>query len=470
MYSKVDFFDWTARNLREHPAETVKTVAVIAVQPPLGLLKRSLSCAAGLEHGAWVESSSALRNPAIFCRGVVVVKIGTNPRPVSTTDTTTPAKAATVPPTAHQATLAAAPPAEAQPARTLSWFERLTYAAVVGASLALPLSAAQAQDTKPDAGPKSTPQRLLLQERSGKDVVALTRGALHLDLNNLYHGVVTQLRSVYDKNGWAQHPDIEKQAQRFVDAAIGRLVANWDPQEQAALHRVMNTLDQLAGGDRVFNHGDNLAIVQALLADKGGILKMAHQEIDQRIGIGNKIAHRLVDNAYTPTRHAQSTGHAGPFQRMRDHRREKIEGLAQQAMFQQLQGTLAKLGVNPQTGNHIDRVSRNLKIDDVVSMEGDLRLLEGRLTSMTATRLPAGRVGAVLEQLKDILQKNVDVSQPPLRNGVPSPKSLDAITKTLLDALDGLTIHDLSVDLQKAFKTIPQAVRPGDRAPKPTAP
>ena len=250
-----------------------------------------------------------------------------------------------------------------------------------------------------------------------------------------------------------------------MDAAIGRLVANWDPQEQAALHRVMNTLDQLAGGDRVFNHGDNLAIVQALLADKGGILKMAHQEIDQRIGIGNKIAHRLVDNAYTPTRHAQSTGHAGPFQRMRDHRREKIEGLAQQAMFQQLQGT-----VNPQTGNHIDRVSRNLKIDDVVSMEGDLRLLEGRLTSMTATRLPAGRVGAVLEQLKDILQKNVDVSQPPLRNGVPSPKSLDAITKTLLDALDGLTIHDLSVDLQKAFKTIPQAVRPGDRAPKPTAP
>jgi hypothetical protein len=310
-----------------------------------------------------------------------------------------------------------------------SWFEKLSYAAVVGAALALPTSKANAGDQKPLAE-RMTPTRMMLVEKTGHDFRDV--------LNELYAGALKELHDLYRERGLSAHPEIEAQAQRVVDKAIDRLTQDWAPHERRALANVMTTLDQLAGGDRRFNDGDKIAVIDALLRDKAGILRMVHEEIDKRVpGLGNRIAHRLVDNAYTPTRHYMRTGHAGVFQRMRDRRREKIETTAAQVMQQKLNETLRTLKVDPATAQRLDLVCRNLTIDQVANMASDLEILKSKLTGMKAQ--PETR--PALDKLRVLLRENVDVVAPPLRNGVPSPKSLDAIIDTALDAAEGLRLR-----------------------------
>jgi hypothetical protein len=309
-----------------------------------------------------------------------------------------------------------------------SWFDKVSYAAVVGVALALPTSQAHAQNPTT----ATTPMRTLLNERtaSSHDVRAA--------LNELYAGALKELHDLYREKGLSAHPELEAQAQRVVDKAIDRLTQDWAPHERRALANVMTTLDQLAGGDRRFNDGDKIAVIDALLRDKAGILRMVHEEIDKRVpGLGNRIAHRLVDNAYTPTRHYMRTGHAGVFQRMRDRRREKIETTAAQVMEQKLNETLRTLKVDPSTAQRLDLVCRNLTIDQVVNMASDLEILKSKLLSAKA---PETR--PVIDKLRVLLRENVEVIAPPLRNGVPSPKSLDAIIDTALDAAEGLRLRE----------------------------
>ncbi len=272
---------------------------------------------------------------------------------------------------------------------------------------------------------------------------AATDGKLSTDptkfreqLNELYSGAVAELRQLHDEHGLGQHPDIEAKAQQVVDKAIERMTSSWSPAEKQALHNVMNTVDQLAGGDRRFNHGDKMAVVQALLNDKCGILKMAHQAIDEKLpGLGNRIAHRAVDNAYTPTRRFERTGRAGPIQHMRDNRREKIEGLAAQEMHKALNKSLHDLGVDPATAQKLDGATRRLSIDQVMRMEGDIKLLQRKtLGEGLDSKKVVGELGR-------LFRENVDVVKPPLRNGVPSPRSIDALIDTALDAAEGLRLR-----------------------------
>ena len=278
---------------------------------------------------------------------------------------------------------------------------------------------------------------------------AASGGALSTDpkqlreqLNGLYAGAMKELHDLYKEKGLAAHPDIEAQAQKVIDKAVERLTADWKPEEKQALSNVMNTVDQLAGGDHKFNFGDKMAVTQTLLDDKCGILKMAHQAIDEKLpGLGNRIAHRAVDNAYTPTRRFERTGQAGPIQAMRDNRREKIEGIASQEMHKQLNKQLAALGVDPATAHRVDGAMRNLTIDQVMRMEGDMRILQNKVGSLAQGGLGNGGTGAVLGEMRKLLRENVDVTMPPLRNGVPSPRNLDAIIDTALDAAEGLRLR-----------------------------
>lgn len=277
---------------------------------------------------------------------------------------------------------------------------------------------------------------------------AATDGQLSTDpkkfreqLNELYSGAVAELRQLHDEHGLGQHPDIEAKAQKVVDKAIERMTSSWSPAEKQALNNVMNTVDQLAGGDRRFNHGDKMAVVQALLNDKCGILKMAHQAIDEKLpGLGNRIAHRAVDNAYTPTRRFERTGHAGPIQRMRDNRREKIEGIASQEMHKALNKSLQDLGVDPATAQKLDGATRRLSIDQVMRMEGDIKLLQRKAGSL-GQGLGNEDTKRVVSELGRLVRENVEVVKPPLRNGVPSPRSIDALIDTALDAAEGLRLR-----------------------------
>jgi hypothetical protein len=291
--------------------------------------------------------------------------------------------------------------------------------------------------------PQSTAQRFAPVRALA---AAATDGRLSTDpatfraqLNELYQGAVAELRQLHD--GLGQHPDIEAKAQKVVDKAIERMTSSWTPAERQALHNVMNTVDQLAGGDRRFNHGDKMAVVQALLNDKCGILQMAHKAIDEKVpGLGNRIAHRAVDNAYTPTRRFERTGHAGPIQRMRDNRREKIEGIAAQEMHKALDKSLRDLGVDPATAQKLDGATRRLSIDQVMRMEGDIKLLQRKASSL-GQGLGNDDSKRIVSELGRLARENIEVVKPPLRNGVPSPRSLDALIDTALDAADGLRLR-----------------------------
>lgn len=280
---------------------------------------------------------------------------------------------------------------------------------------------------------------------TGRPVRALTGAAsepqkLRDQLNDLYGGAMKELHDLYRENGLSQHPELEQQAQRVVDKALERMTSSWSPSEKQALKNVMDTVDQLAGGDHRFNHGDKMAVVQALLNDKCGILRMAHQAIDERVpGLGNRIAHRAVDNAYQPTRRFERTGRAGPIQRMRDNRRDKIEGIAAQEMHKALNKSLRDLGVDPATAAKLDGATRRLSIDHVMRMEGDLRTLQKKFSALGSGVSSLDGKG-VIGELGRVFRENIDVVKPPLRNGVPSPRNIDALIDTALDAAEGLRL------------------------------
>lgn len=346
--------------------------------------------------------------------------------------------------------------------RHRSWFERLSYAAVVGAVLALPLGRLPAQ--QPGGGPPrtgATPMRMLVDERSGKPTTLTTQDlahtpAVHQELNQLYHGVLRELRALYQD---ADPARLQAAANQVSAAVLERATADWQPHERAALQRVLHTVHQLAGADGHFNHGDTMAVVHALLADKAGLLRMAHQQIDQRMVVGNRIAHRLVDNAYTPTRHYQRTGHAGVLQRMRDRRADHIETQASGAIQAQLHATLARLGVDPITAQRLDPMVRNLGFEQVLGLERDLQVLQPRFAEL-AERLRRSPMGPVVQELRTLLSRSTVMTAAPLRGGVPDPQNLDAVIRTALDALDGVQItRDLRGELAAVHTRAVQTLR-----------
>lgn len=342
-----------------------------------------------------------------------------------------------------------------------SWFERLSYAAVVGAALALPMSRAQAQVPSGPSLPGATPARVLIDERAGTTMLRATTevagdlgGAQALD--RLYQGALQELRARYQGVDKAR---LQAVADRVTTQALGQLTSSWQPHERAALDRVLSTLGQLAGSDGHFNFGDRFAVTQALVSDHAGIVRMAHQQIDERVGLGNRLAHRAVDNAYTPTRHYQRTGHAGLFQRMRDQRRERIEGLASNAIQQQLSATLQRLGVDPRTAERMDPMLRQLTVDHVVGLERDLQVLQPRLAEL-AERLRTSRMGPVVDELARLLREHTVITASPLRNGVPNPKDLDAVIRTALDALEGVHVtKDIRAELLQVHTRAVQTLR-----------
>ncbi|MCC7075207.1 MAG: hypothetical protein IT383_28095 [Deltaproteobacteria bacterium] len=343
-----------------------------------------------------------------------------------------------------------------------SWFERLSYAAVMGVALSFPMSRAQAQVPSGPPSPGTTTARLLIDERAGTTMLRATRAELPSELagaealDQLYHGALQELRTLYQGADKAQ---LQALAGRVTTLALGKLTASWQPHERASLERVMSTLGQLAGSDGHFNYGDRLAVTQALVSDHAGILRMAHQQIDERVRLGNRVAHRFVDNAYTPTRHYQRTGHAGLFQRMRDNRREHIQDLAATAIQQQLGATLQRLGVDPRTAQRIDPMLRNLTVDQVAGLERDLQAIQPRLAEL-AERLRSSRMGPVVEQMTRLLREHTVVTAAPLRNGVPNPNDVDAIIRTALDALEGVHVtKDIRAELIEVHGRAVQTLR-----------
>ncbi len=346
--------------------------------------------------------------------------------------------------------------------RHRSWFERLSYAAVVGVALSFPMSRAQAQVPSGPPSPGTTAARLLIDERAGTTVVRAPQaevggelaGARALD--ELYHGALQELRTLYQG---ADKARLQALASRVTTLALGQLTSSWQPHERASLDRVMRTLGQLAGSDGHFNFGDRLAVTQALVHDSAGILRMAHQQIDERVGLGNRVAHRAVDNAFTATRHYQRTGHAGLFQRMRDRRRDHIEGLAASAIHQQLGATLQRLGVDPGTAQRVDPMLRQLTIDQVMGLERDLQVVQPRLAEL-AERLRSSRMGPVVDEMARLLRAHTVVTAAPLRNGVPDPNDLDAVIRTAFDALEGVHVtKDLRAELVQVHGRAVQTLR-----------
>jgi hypothetical protein len=260
-------------------------------------------------------------------------------------------------------------------------------------------------------------------------------------INQLKDAGAGALRDQMSKADWDKVNEVTKQV---VDQLADRATATWSPREQQALKNVMGTLDELAGGDGKLNHGDKLAVTNAILRDTPGIINTAFQEIDKRLprgGLVNRLAKRLVGNAFTPTRRTQRRARRGlpyrpgPIQRMRDNRQDKILGLARAEANKQFNQAFQQLGVSPETRRHFDGQRRDLTIAQVIRFSEDLKVLQGRF-QQGGNPVAGGRLKEVAGQLAE----HVRVEQQPLRNGVPSPYRADALASTLLDTLEGVSL------------------------------
>jgi hypothetical protein len=234
-------------------------------------------------------------------------------------------------------------------------------------------------------------------------------------------------------------PRVRDAYNQALDAGIDQVTRSWRPEERAALKRTVDTLDELAGGDGKLNHGDKLAIVGAMTGDTRGLLKEAFSEIDRRLGhrpMINRIAKNVVARSFEDTRRFRRTGRAGPIQRMRMNRREKIRSAAASAINGQLDQTFRQLGVDPRTASKIDGTGRALTFDRMRTLERDIDVLKGRLQGAEGSGRLAEIGRAAAARLGDL----VDVSAPPLRNGVPSPRDPRALVDTALDVADSLEL------------------------------
>jgi hypothetical protein len=232
---------------------------------------------------------------------------------------------------------------------------------------------------------------------SPKDVNAIIRTALdalegvritkdiRAELDEVHKEAVQLLRTL-KRDALAADPALEQQAQRLVDAALARATASWSPGEKAALRRVFDTLDELAGADGRFNHGDKLAIVAALTKGKGPVERV----------LVSRVGGAQIDRA------------------------------------------LDELGVSSDTAARVDDKPRKLTVEQLKQMDADIKLLQEKLQA------PADGAGKeTLAQFRGVLQKLAgDASlQPPLRNGVPSPKNPSAVIDAALDALEGFRLQ-----------------------------
>lgn len=250
------------------------------------------------------------------------------------------------------------------------------------------------------------------------------------------------LREQMSQADWGKVNEVYEQV---VGKLADKATATWSPREQQALKNVMGTLDELAGGDGKLNHGDKLEVTSAILRDTPGILRTAFQEIDKRLprgGLVNRLAKRLVGNAFTPTRRTQRRARRGLayrpglIQRMRDNRQGKILGLARAEANKQFNQAFQQLGVSPETRRQFDGQRRDLTIAQVIRFSEDLKVLQGRF-QQGGNPVAGGKLKDVAGQLAE----HVRVDQAPLRNGVPSIYRADAVASMLLDAVDGISLR-----------------------------
>ena len=127
---------------------------------------------------------------------------------------------------------------EAQPQREVhteprrpapSWAARVSYAAVIGAAIAVPVFRRDSSDNA--SAPKVNALSLMVSERVERPhTPSATSAVVNID------------------------------PQKVIDKIVARATQSWSDDERAALTRLFDTLDQLAGGDHRFNHGDKEAI------------------------------------------------------------------------------------------------------------------------------------------------------------------------------------------------------------------
>jgi hypothetical protein len=237
-------------------------------------------------------------------------------------------------------------------------------------------------------------------------------------------------------------PEVKATADQALDRLVDRATKDWQPHEKAALDRTMNTLDQLAGGDGKLNHGDKLAITNAVLQDTPGIINAAQREVRKRMGNGlvSNIVQNKIEKSFQDTRRFRRTGRRGLVQRIRENRRAKVRGAVAGVVDQQLNQALQKAGVDPSTAKKLDGAGRNVGVAQLEQLGRDVELLKGKLQSGRASALlDDGKRGQLIEQARQALDENVTL-EAPLRNGIPSLKRADAVIDTLLDAAAGVQL------------------------------
>lgn len=293
------------------------------------------------------------------------------------------------------------------------------------------------------AAPSSAPAAAAPSSATRADLTALVKEQLALGLEKAGAGA-NELKALAGKADWEVPNQV---ANRLMDGVIEKATEKWKPEEKQALRHVLDTVDELAGGDGKLNYGDKLAVTRAILKDTPGILREAHKAVDQMVpGLGNRIAHRLVDNAYTPTRRTQRRAARGApyrpglFQRMRDNRRGKIEGEVAKQVDKQFNQIFSKLQVDPATAKKLDLSGRHLTVDSVMKLQSSLETLQRKFQGRS-NPLTDGRLAGAVPQVMDALQNRVSFDEPVLKDGIPSPKRLDAVVDTLLHAASTVRVN-----------------------------
>jgi len=226
-----------------------------------------------------------------------------------------------------------------------SWAARVSYAAVIGAAIAVPVFRRDTSDT-----PKVNALSLMVSERVERPhTPSATSAVVNID------------------------------PQKVIDKIVAHATQSWSDDERAALTRLFDTLDQLAGGDHRFNHGDKEAISKAVLAGKTSIERV----------IGKRLVERKLNSA------------------------------------------LDELGVDPSTAERKDDVARTLTLDQLRAMPDDVETVKAAIA-----RSQPENGDAIRERLQSLMPFRFGES--PLRNGIPSPKSPEALLDTVIDALRAL--------------------------------
>ncbi|MBY0405369.1 MAG: hypothetical protein K2X66_15825 [Cyanobacteria bacterium] len=275
-----------------------------------------------------------------------------------------------------------------------------------------------------------------------KELVGLINDLLSLlEEPNMIPALQQKIKDLFKDN-----PQASEIANMLLLEVIKMASSKWSPQEKADLDLVLKTLGELSGQDNLFNYGDIAAIVCALLSDTPGILNKVYQEIDKKLpGLGNRLAKKIVTNSIVgkpsllnPDREAIIG------RRIRARIRDKVYDQAQQQMQQQLQQSLQQMQVDPSTSSSIDGKFRNLTIAQMEAFQAALQRLQDKFKGKGIS------LGKDAQQtILGELLKRLELSKPPLRNGIPNPNDFKTILNTLLDALKTVRVKQPSTIIVK---------------------